>query len=316
MRKSLLPIASLLFVLAVQPGLAQEVEGGKMRQAAQMQADSLRAQVDQLQTTLSETAGRVVRLEDELGRTSARCSALSREDDALWSSLDSLRRSHAALADTQRSDSESVNSRIDSTDSRVEAGEASLADRTAWGMAAVAAIVVAVVALSVILSRRIRRGTSTIDEVRKAQQALGAAQTRMQEESVKLDSKLLDIAARQMEAAAPAAGADIDHSLALKVADEVVRIELNLSRMDQSIRGYKQLSKAVQRIKDNFAANGYEIVEMLGKPYDEGMKVTANFVPDETLEQGAQVITGITKPQVNYNGRMIQAAQITVSQNI
>lgn len=308
MRKSLLPIASLLLVLAVQPGLAQEVEGGKMRQAAQMQADSLRAQVDQLQTTLSETAGRVVRLEDELGRTSARCSALSREDDALWSSLDSLRRSHAALADTQRSDSESVNSRIDSTDSRVEAGEVSLADRTAWGMAAVA--------LSVILSRRIRRGTSTIDEVCKAQQALGAAQTRMQEESVKLDSKLLDIAARQMEAAAPAAGADIDHSLALKVADEVVRIELNLSRMDPSIRGYKQLAKAVQRIKDNFAANGYEIVEMLGKPYDEGMKVTANFVPDETLEQGAQVITGITKPQVNYNGRMIQAAQITVSQNI
>ena len=102
----------------------------------------------------------------------------------------------------------------------------------------------------------------------------------------------------------------------MKVADEIVRIELNLSRMDPSIRGYKQLSKAVERIKNNFMAKGYEIIDMLGKPYNEGMKVTANFVVDESLKEGELIITGITKPQINYNGKMIQAAQITVSQNI
>lgn len=110
--------------------------------------------------------------------------------------------------------------------------------------------------------------------------------------------------------------ASVDHSLALKVADEIVRIELNLSRMDSSIKGYKQLAKAVQRIKDNFQANGYEIVDMLGKPYNDGMKVIANFVSDENIEQGKQIITGVIKPQINYNGKMIQSAQITVSQNI
>lgn len=89
-----------------------------------------------------------------------------------------------------------------------------------------------------------------------------------------------------------------------------------MSRMDSSIRGYKQLAKAVSRIKDNFNANGYEIVDMLGKPYNEGMKVIAEFVLDEDLEERQQIITGITKPQVNYNGQMIQAARITVSQNI
>ena len=46
------------------------------------------------------------------------------------------------------------------------------------------------------------------------------------------------------------------------------------------------------------------------------MKVTANFIEDENLEQGQQIITGIIKPQINYKGKMIQAAQITVSQNI
>ena len=100
-----------------------------------------------------------------------------------------------------------------------------------------------------------------------------------------------------------------------KVADEIVRIETNLSRMDSSVKGYKQLSASVRRIKDNFLANGYEMVDMLGKPYSEGMKVLANFVPDESLKEGEQIITGIIKPQINYNGVMIQAAQITVSQN-
>lgn len=62
-------------------------------------------------------------------------------------------------------------------------------------------------------------------------------------------------------------------------------------------------------------AKGYEIVDMLGKHYNDGMKVIANFVPDENLEEGEQVITKIIKPQINYNGVMIQAAEIEVSQN-
>ena len=139
----------------------------------------------------------------------------------------------------------------------------------------------------------------------------------MQEESIKLDDKLLELFDRQIANASKTEdNGKPDHSLALKVADEIVRIKLNMSRMDSSIKGYKQLAKAVERIKDNFKANGYEIVDMLGKPYNEGMKVIANFVVDEDLEEGKQIITGITKPQINYNGQMIQAAQITVSQNI
>ena len=107
-----------------------------------------------------------------------------------------------------------------------------------------------------------------------------------------------------------------DHSLALKVASEIVRMEINLSRMDKNIKGYKQLTSSIRRIKEYFQTNGYEIVDMLGKTYNAGMYVEANFIPDESLAKGAQIITNIVKPQVNYNGVMIQAAQITVSQNI
>lgn len=198
-----------------------------------------------------------------------------------------------------------------------KADASDLATKTQWGFLLLLLSLTISFLIYISLHKRIKVDKSSIDEVSKAQDALHAAHVKMQEESVKLDSKMIELFERQM-ASAPVsiAKTETDHSLALKVADEIVRIEMNLSRMDASVKGYKQLTKAVQRIKDNFNANGYEIVDMLGKPYNAGMKVVANFAPDEKLSFGTQIITGIIKPQINYNGQMIQAAQITVSQNI
>lgn len=180
-------------------------------------------------------------------------------------------------------------------------------------------LILAVIAfiLHYLLRKKINKSSSAIDKIKSAQNSLETAQKSMQEESVKLDNKLVDLLDKQVTLQPQDVGNDQpDHSLALKVADEIVRIETNLSRMDESVKGYKQLKKAVERIRTNFLANGYEIVEMLGKPYNEGMKVVANFVSDDTLAEGEQKITGIIKPQINFKGKMIQSAQITVSQNL
>ena len=153
--------------------------------------------------------------------------------------------------------------------------------------------------------------------MKKTQDEMKKAQEKLEEDSLKLDNKLMELFDRQLSSNSHSMNdRKPDHTFTLKVADEIIRIELNMSRMDSSIKGYKQLKKAVERIKDNLKANGYEIVDMLGKSYNDGMKVIANFIPDETLPEGSQIITGIIKPQINYNGQMIQAAQITVSQNI
>jgi hypothetical protein len=106
---------------------------------------------------------------------------------------------------------------------------------------------------------------------------------------------------------------EIDHSLALKVADEIVRINKNLSNMDANTKGLKQLSASVKRIEDTFAANGYDMPEILNKPFDPRMKMIANMVEDENLEKGIEIITKIIKPQVNYKGVQIQSAQVEVS---
>lgn len=142
----------------------------------------------------------------------------------------------------------------------------------------------------------------------------------LEEESVKLDSKLVEVLETQLKlkqeektTSPTVPTTEIDHSLALKVADEIVRINKNLQQMDADTKGLKQLSASVKRIQDNFASNGYELVDMLGKEYNEGMKVIANFVPSEDLETGKQIITRIIKPQVNFKNEMIQSAQIEVS---
>lgn len=248
---------------------------------------------------------------------------LQRAKAGIEKRLDSLDIAVEGIAKAQEADRNSLGSQIKKNSASLVSSQSVIAHRTMWGIVLAMTVILLLVVAIIIVLRRIKRGDNsietTIGEVRKAQDSLQAAQTKLQENSIQLDNKLLEIVQRQMDAerekpttpyTAP------DHSLVLKVADEIVKIELNMSRMDSTVKGYKQLKKAVERIKDNFKANGYEFVEMLGMPYNEGMKVTASFVSDESLEPGKQIISGITKPQINYNGRMIQAAQITVSQNI
>ena len=116
--------------------------------------------------------------------------------------------------------------------------------------------------------------------------------------------------------AATGSESDTEQKLITTLADRITFMEMTLYKMDSSVRGHKQLSESIKQMKDNLLANGYELVDMLGKDYHEGMKVTANFVEDENLPEGKQIITGITKPQINYRGKMIQSAQITVNQNL
>lgn len=257
-------------------------------------------------------------LSSKNSETEGQISEIQITNKKLVSNIDSLQKDYNTLVANQKADKSEIVNSIGKTNELIQTTENVLSSRTLWGACGLVILLSVIIATIFAFLKKIKLGTSSIDEVRKAQEALGVAQKKMQEESIKLDNQMLAIVQKQLESKpTTSVGTAVpDHSLALKVADEIVRIELNMSRMDSSIKGYKQLTKAVERIKDNFNANGYEIVDMLGKPYNEGMKVTANFVADEDLEEGKQIITGITKPQINYNGQMIQAAQITVSQNI
>ena len=177
-----------------------------------------------------------------------------------------------------------------------------------WIIAILLAALIPVIMYGWIKTRLTIVKTELSDEIKNSSSAI-------REEIIKLDNQVfwsLDFQ-KKLSKSEQNESENIDHSLALKVADEIIRIQKNLSNMDPDTKGVKQLEFAVERIQDNFTENGYEMVELLNKPYDQGMKVSAKFKHDESLKRGEQVITRIIKPQVNYKNVIIQEAQVEVS---
>lgn len=224
---------------------------------------------------------------------------------------DSLKTAGVSLASKITADSLSMSGRVDAVNGDVRQAQGVVKSRTLWG-AIIAVLLFVVVAISSwLIVRRVRRGSSYVDDVRRSQDVISESMKKLQEQSVSLDCKLLEVANKQLDMAkAP------DHSLVLELVNEVARIEGNLSKMDSSVRGYKQLVQAKDRMLSDVQAHGYEVISLIGQDYNDGMPFQTRFVPDDTLPDGKRIITGMSKMQVNYEGKMIQAAQIVVSQNI
>lgn len=112
----------------------------------------------------------------------------------------------------------------------------------------------------------------------------------------------------------PASITEQDHSLALKVADEVTRINAFANTLDPSKQEAIALKGSVKRIIDNFKVNNYEIVDLLGQKYDDRLKIIVlGESIESSLSPGEEKITKIIKPLVKFNGEQIQAAQVEIS---
>lgn len=88
------------------------------------------------------------------------------------------------------------------------------------------------------------------------------------------------------------------------------------SEHTQEVRGCKQIAQALKKMKGTLKVEDYSIEPLLGTDYREDMHALVVFVEDESIPPGRSVIISVQKPQVNRGGRMIQAASITVGQNL
>lgn len=156
--------------------------------------------------------------------------------------------------------------------------------------------------------------TEVIEQLQKTKSSIEESLVKEFTKQTNLIESELQLLAQQIIESPKVANAEPDHSLALKVASEINLIERNINLMDKGIKGLKQLERSVGKLKDNLSANGYEMPEILGKQYHQGMKViVTSSIPDENLEKGSEIITKVLIPQVNFNDKMIQTAQIEVS---
>ena len=291
-----------------------EIEINKLQKQIATEVNALRKQSRAIQASQQKTDryvrslvtnlnNQIIKLQKILDRMQKRLNGLENSIEQTRSSLKQIHNKLENKIDTNKN----------VTIARLQKINSSLFKNTRNWITAVSCTAIFSLVLFFLLRIQLKKEKSSLSNDIKITQ-----ETKKQE-TVKLDSKLITLMETQLkliqdEKQTPnSKSKDFDHSLALKVADEIIRIQKNLKNMDQSTKGLKQLNAAVKRIQDNFEAKGYELVDMVGRPYNEGMKVSANFRPDESLKPGEQIITRIIKPQVNYNGVMIQAAQIEVS---
>ena len=229
--------------------------------------------------------------------------------------IDSLRSAVDQNARNIKTTADVIGVKIDETNSTLDskADSSDVKSKTIWGSIIIVLLTLIVSIISFVFGKLLaKRGNELA--------SLSAKADKLNEEIVAHMSKeMTDMQniAKQISSLAsnPIANSDSEQKLITTLADRITFMEMTLYKMDSSVRGHKQLSKSIKQMKDNLHANGYELVDMLGKDYHDGMKVTANFVEDENLPEGKQIITGIIKPQINYQGKMIQSAQITVSHN-
>lgn len=169
------------------------------------------------------------------------------------------------------------------------------------------------------LRRRQAKAQESVEQKTQAlQQEISLSRTELEAQIVQelaKQSQLLEEQSAKLQAPSPsAANATPDHGLALKLAGEITTIERNISFMDEGTRGLKQLRRSVGKLKDNLLANGYEMPELLHQKYVQGMNViVVTTHQDDTLEAGVELISKVLVPQVNYQGKLIQAPQVEIS---
>jgi len=283
------------------PAIQQTIEKQKQ------EIESLTSKVNSQQTTLNQQQGIVTDLTTKATR--------------LESTVDSL----SSLIETNRSNINTIandlGTKIQETGHQAETRISELGgdverNRLYWIIATLVTLLLGAL-IYLFLGKRIKSSQTHVET------QIENAKKTLEEESLKLDNKLIEVLETQLKVKQaesknqPTTTSDkADHSLALKVADEIARMKKNISRMDTDIKGLKPLEKGIERIQANFAANGYEMTDLLNKKFDDRMTIeVVNVLDDQSLAKGEKIITRVIRPQVLHNGVLIQRAQVEVTQN-
>ena len=241
-------------------------------------------------------------------------SDLKAQTDVLNAALKQKQASIDSLASVVKTNSANIQTTADELGVKIQSTDQAVSAKTTWGIIAVVVVLLISVILALVLHKKGQK--SSDDKIASLKKQADELNEKIVGQFSNEMAELQKIG-ETLKNAGGNASAEPDHSLVKTLADRITFMEMTLYRMDSSVKGHKQLSKSIAQMKDNLLANGYEIVDMLGKEYDEGMKMdNVDFIEDETLPQGSQIITAIVRPQINYKGIMIQKAQIKVSQNI
>ena len=285
---------------------------------AQEQADNpLLKEIPIIQKNIEKQNKEIESLKTKIGTQSSQLQSLIQQTEKLKLENDSLTKKTETNSGNISAIAEDLGTKIQTTETNVKEGISKLdkdveKNRLYWIIGTLITLILGGLVYWLLGKRIATSQTDVESQIRSTKKSL-------EEESLKLDAQLLEIINSQLkiketQTDKPESG-EKDHSLVLKVADEVTRILMNLEVMDKDIKGYKHLKKYSESILDNLKAYGYEIPQLIGMNYNSGMNMVATLEFDESVESGKQIIKRIIKPQVNFEGKVIQTAKVTVAFN-
>ncbi len=274
--------------------------------------------------TVGSDSLKIVTLQREVSNMKASVSRLQQENGKIRglyqkqkSDLDSLLLCQKQQTEDLQALAEKMGVGLSETNKSIQSSTNSLSsiiNARTW--MAVCGILIAIVLLGVvyyILRKRIISGSSAVEKIKSAQESLESAHKAMQEESVKLDSKLVELLDKQL--IQPHDNVEEDHKLVLSIATEVARIEQNLAFMDPKTKGVSNLKNRASAIKTTLQSRGYDIPTLIGETYHEGDNMKPTMELDEDLPIGTHIIRRVMKPMVLFKGKLIQAAEVVVAYN-
>lgn len=281
--------------------------------------DSIQLLREELNTLRQQSAALQKELREECRQGSMREQRLHQQAQ----SLDSLQAKIDGLQAQWEQATQDLKTSIDTKHSAAlsETHQVSTSlDHSRWGGLALGLLLAFAggVGYSWLRRRQAKTQESVEQKAQALQQEISLSRTELEAQIVQelaKQSQLLEEQSAKLQAPSPsAANAAPDHGLALKLAGEITTIERNISFMDEGTRGLKQLRRSVGKLKDNLLANGYEMPELLHQKYVQGMNViVVTTHQDDTLEAGVELISKVLVPQVNYQGKLIQAPQVEIS---
>lgn len=252
------------------------------------------------------------KLKSEIGTLNTKLSNANKSIDSLRSKT---QENSSAISQTANQLGIQITTTEQTANKRIDEVGQSLSKNSLYGIIGVLSAILLSGLLYWLLSKRQQTDkTDFIDQLSKTKSSIEESLVKEFGKQTELMDSQLHLIEQQKTTLQATPNAEPDHSLALKVASEINLIERNINLMDAKTKGLKQLQASVGKLKDNLSANGYEMPELLGKQFHQGMKViVTSSIPDENLEKGSEIISKILIPQVNYNDKMIQTAQIEVS---
>ena len=106
-----------------------------------------------------------------------------------------------------------------------------------------------------------------------------------------------------------------NHDVILAIINDITRMQQNLEYMDDSVKGVSQLKNRIKSIYATLNSYQYDIPDLVGHSYHEGDNMIGTLELNPELPPATNRIKRVSKPQVSYEGKLIQAAEVIIEYN-